>query len=160
MVATTTPKASSVYKQIVDDYPDIKFVIGNDFSWSPDKQTVYHPSIKNYSQLYQLLHEVGHAKLEHRDYPSDASLIDMELAAWQYTVDKLAPRYGLNLSIDDPLIESALDSYRQWLHDRSICPHCGAIGLEKSPGRYSCLSCQQDWRVNEARSCQLRRYKK
>jgi hypothetical protein cdiviTM7_01560 len=106
----------------------------------------------------QLLHEIAHAKLGHRNYQYDIQLIEMERAAWEYAVDTLAPKYDLTLSMDDDNIQDSLDSYRDWLHKRSLCPHCSAVGLQTTSSSYKCINCHSEWRVNQAKSCQLKRY--
>lgn len=159
MAATSTPKISSVFKQIVNDFPEIKFERGADFHWSAKNHTISHPALKTLTDLYQLLHEVGHAKLGHKNYQADAELISMELAAWKYATEELAPRYRLPLQIDSGIVQDSLDSYREWLHARSTCPRCSSVGVEKTSGEYACFACGEAWKVNEARTCQLRRYK-
>lgn len=143
---------------IKHDFPDINFEQGDDFSWSPSRQTITHPELHSAQDFCQLLHEIGHAKLKHKKYSRDIALIDMERSAWEYAV-KLAPQYNINLAMTDDIVQDALDTYREWLHVRSVCPECGAVGLQSSTDRYSCIHCQSQWRVNEARTCQLRRYK-
>lgn len=159
MAVTTTQKINSVYRQIAQDFPSIQFVNGSDFFWSSDIHSITHPAIDSLEDLYHLLHEIGHARLGHSHYPSDADLVNMEYSAWEYAVNTLSPLYNLGLNIEDEVVTSALDSYRQWLHNRSVCPNCQAIGVQESTDNYLCLVCRQKWRVNEARSCQLRRYK-
>lgn len=160
MAAITTQKISLVFERIVRDYPEINFVSGSDFSWSAKTNRIKYPKIQLLDDIYQLLHEIGHAKLKHLDFPSDIALIEMEMQAWQYATSHLAPIYGLSLTMESRVVDSAMDSYRHWLNERSTCPNCQAIGIEKFKSSYHCLSCQQNWRVNEARQCQLRRYKK
>ena len=106
----------------------------------------------------QLLHEIAHAKLGHKNYQYDVQLIEMERSAWEYAVDTLAPKYGLALSMDDDNVQDSLDSYRDWLHKRSLCPQCGAVGLQGTSSSYKCINCHSEWRVNQAKSCQLKRY--
>jgi len=160
MAVTSTPKINSVFKRIVSDFLSLTFEEGDNFHWSASRRIITHPEISELDDLYQLLHEVGHANLNHDNYRSDAELIDMELAAWNYAAKKLAPRYGLTLSVDDDIVQDSLDSYREWLHARSTCPECGSVGIEEAADNYSCFACRSKWSVNEARSCQLRRYKK
>jgi hypothetical protein len=69
----------------------------------------------------------------------------------------LAPRY--RVAYDDNLIEDALDTYREWLHARSLCPTCGLTGLQTKTSTYVCMNCRCSWRPNDARQCALRRYK-
>ncbi len=153
------PKLSSVYRQIIHDFPDIQFTIGDDFLWSYQDKKIAHPEIKNEHDLAYLLHEVGHSQLGHSSYSRDILLLRMEQDAWQYAVDHLASAYASSVSMDDDIVNESLDSYRHWLNARSTCPYCQAIGLETDSGQYTCLICKKTWTVNEARSCQLRRYK-
>lgn len=159
MTASNKPETKDIFQEIIKDFPDIHFVRGSNFFWSPDNKTITYTSMGTHSDLSHLLHEIGHAKLNHAYYSSDAELVNMEYAAWEYASDELAPKYKIQLTTEDEIVNNALDSYRQWLHERSVCPSCQAIGLESSPGEYKCLVCQSVWRVNEARSCRLRRYK-
>ena len=76
-------------------------------------------------------------------------------AAWDKAL-QLAPEY--DVAITDELIEESLDTYRDWLHSRSLCPHCNATGVQTATRHYQCLACHHAWRVNEARTCALRRY--
>lgn len=159
MADISMPEISSLYKHITADFPELTFgEEAADFRWIPSESVIIHPPISSPAELYQLLHEIGHAMLHHQAYQTDVSLITMEREAWSYAVDMLAPRYDLPLTMSDPIIEQSLDSYRSWLHARSSCPRCSAIGIEQSPSHYRCLSCQQTWRVNEARTCGLKRY--
>jgi lipopolysaccharide biosynthesis regulator YciM len=124
--------------------------------WSPGNQTVYYAENSTDKDGYAyLLHELSHGLLEHTDYDRDVALITMERAAWD-KANELAVKY--DLTIDDDLVESNLDSYRDWLHARSTCPNCGATGLQTKKLGYSCPACDQKWRVNEARVCALRRF--
>lgn len=159
MVVISMPKITSAYDRLVRDFRDINFVIGDDFHWSAIDRTITHPRIDSEDSFSLLLHEVGHAKLDHYQYSRDIELIDMERQAWEHAVTKLAPQYGHSLAMDDDVVQDALDSYRNWLHARSSCPGCQAIGIEVSTLYYGCLVCQSNWRVNEARVCQLRRFK-
>ena len=127
---------------------------GELFSWNHTACVItYNPEAEN-AETY-LLHEFSHALLQHKEYAQDIELLKMERAAW----DKAATlASSFNVHIDDDLIESALDTYRDWLHDRSICPACIATGIETSKQQYKCIACLTTWHVNEARDCLLRRY--
>jgi hypothetical protein len=127
---------------------------GELFSWNHIACAItYNPKIEN-AEAY-LLHEFGHALLQHKEYAQDIELLKMERTAWDKATE-LAERF--NVEIDENLIESALDTYRDWLHHRSICPTCSATGIETSKQQYECIACHSAWRVNEARDCLLRRY--
>lgn len=152
MVATIMPLTLSLLARLSRDFPDISFVQGDTFHWSPHEHTVYYPNIIDSASL---AHETAHAALSHDAYARDIDLMKIERDAWEYTTTVLAKRYGLK--IDDDTVQDALDTYRNWLHARSTCPGCQATGLQIAVRRYTCLACKAAWRVNEARSCALRR---
>lgn len=140
------------------DYPLFSFVKAVDFSWSPSKQTIYYTTGETDTghTIAFLLHELSHAVLSHADYNRDIELINMERQAWD-KAKELASTYSVR--IDDDIIETTLDSYRDWLHARSTCPNCSATGIQIKNRTYNCPVCHGQWRVNEARICALRRYK-
>lgn len=145
----------ALLKQLKHDYPDVVFVESDDFVWSPTDKTVsYNPNDPHVTTF--LLHELAHAVLRHGTYTRDIELIAIERAAWDYAKNTLGPHY--NYPIDENFVQDTLDTYRDWLHARSTCPNCGATGLQTKQHEYKCLACEQTWRVNEARSCELRRY--
>lgn len=147
------PSTLSLIHQLKSDYPQFHFKKAKRFLWSPSENTVYYTSADD--DYAFLLHELSHGLLGHAEYNRDIELIAMERAAWDKAVE-LAPSYGLTITEDT--IENTLDSYRDWLHARSTCPNCKAIGLQIKQRTYTCLACHHNWRVNEARICALRRY--
>lgn len=147
------PSTASLLLQLKADYPQFSFKKATSFLWSPSEQTVYYTDEnKGYSFL---LHELSHGLLGHADYNHDVELLAMERQAWD-RASELAKTYGLTIS--DDVKESTLDTYRDWLHARSTCPKCSATGLQLKKRLYTCPACRQDWQVNEARICALRRY--
>lgn len=158
MDATTMPSIPSpLLQRLKRDYPALTFVEGTDFAWSPVTKTiVYNPKALEGPAF--LLHELAHASLNHTLYKRDIELLVMERAAWDLAMSSLGPRYDYD--IDDELVEQTLDTYRDWLHARSTCPSCGSTGLQTKQREYKCLACGQIWQVNEARTCELRRYTK
>lgn len=155
MDATTTPSITSLAAKLQAEYPAYHFVEGREFRWSPQEKTIFYDGSSD--DLSSLLHELAHAILGHSDYLRDIELIAMERAAWEYAANSLAPHH--NASITPDTIEDALDTYRDWLHARSTCPHCGATGVQIKDHLYRCITCFTQWRVNDARSCALRRWK-
>lgn len=132
----------------------LTFRSSSHFHWHYPSRTVYYDPHDAQASAY-LLHEYGHALLGHRGYAHDVQLVAMERAAWSTGCRVGA---GWQLTVDDDLIESSLDTYRDWLHARSRCPHCNATGLQRSDGTYTCLACFTHWHANSATTCQLRRY--
>jgi hypothetical protein len=148
------PSMHSLLPRLNKDFAQITFAESERFAWSPDKKTVlYNEKDQNATEL--LLHELSHGLLGHHDYQKDVELLAMETAAWEKALE-LAEKYGVN--IDDEVSGKHLDTYRDWMHARSTCPHCEATGYQTKKDTYSCVACGGSWRVNEARLCGLKRY--
>jgi len=146
---------ASIISKLKINYPQFVFKEANRFLWAPNEQTVYYSNkIDNCSAF--LFHELSHAILDHNNYNFDVELIAMERDAWDTAV-KIASNY--NIKIKDNIIQLTLDTYRDWLHKRSTCPACSATGIQSNKNQYKCLACGNEWRVNEARICALKRYK-
>jgi len=149
------PSISSLVAKLVATYPAVHFEVGPEFMWSPTRQTIYYnPAQPHASAL--LLHELAHALLGHDDYRRDIELISLERQAWD-KAGTLTAQFGV--LIDEDTRENHLDSYRDWLHARSTCPNCSAVGYQMKKSLYHCVACDASWRVNEARVCALRRHK-
>jgi hypothetical protein len=138
------------------EHPDISFEHGDHFEWQPSTRTILYDPEDSFFEAH-LLHEVSHALLNHTDYERDIDLIAMERDAWQMAKVELAPNYGVSVTGD--ILHHDMDTYRDWLHARSLCPHCGSNGIQIKKREYKCVTCLKTWKVNEARTCQLRRFK-
>ena len=150
------PSTQPLLERIQADFADIGFVAGERFEWQPAKRTVIYDRDDPFFDAH-LLHELGHAVLGHADYDRDIDLITMERDAWQHARLELSPRYGVAIPSD--ILHYDMDTYRDWLHARSTCPACSSNGIQIKQRQYKCVTCRNVWKVNEARSCQLRRYK-
>ena len=148
------PKTSLLLSKIEKSFPKIRFKKDAVFSWSPSDHTVHY--IDNNDDI-SLLHEVAHAALGHKAYTRDIELLTIEREAWDYAVSTLSEQF--DVSIDVAQVDTMIDTYREWLHARSLCPTCQATGIQADKTHYCCLACTTTWRVNEARTCALRRYK-
>jgi hypothetical protein len=143
---------SQLLERLITDYPNIKFVQGDAFYWSPKDRSVTYglgstqPEIARWS----LLHELSHGILNHTDYSSDFELMELEVAAWQHA-KVLAKKYSIK--IDPEHIQDCLDTYRDWLHRRSTCPTCGTVSMQKEPKTYECFNCKTSWHVSSSRFC-------
>jgi hypothetical protein len=155
MAVTTKQSISKLAKQVCDDFSQYTFVQGDDFVWSPQQQQITYSALLQPEDVWDLLHEISHAELGHTDYTLDVELVRREAEAWHHAVNTLAPHYHLIISPD--YTEDHLDTYRVWLHKRSLCPSCTQNGLQTTTNTYSCNNCRCSWRVNEARKCGLRR---
>lgn len=141
------------------DFPAISFVPGPRFVWSPAaNQVLYKKSASedDTTVIWALLHEVGHAVLGHGKYGSDFELVLLESAAW-HQAEGLAKRYGHQ--IDPEHIQDCLDTYRDWLYQRSTCPTCTVTSLQTDSKTYTCFNCSTSWRVSKSRLCRAYRRK-
>lgn len=89
--------------------------------------------------LLQLLHEVGHALLGHRSFQTDLERVRMERAAWDQA-KTLCVRY--QIPYDEEFVEAELDTYRDWLHQRSVCRACNQVRYQTLDGAYHCPFCE------------------
>lgn len=154
MAATTMELITSLIKKLAKNNPELSFEEADGFAWDPTTKTVYY-NLESPHALAYFLHECGHALLDHRGYSRDITLIAMERDAWKNALEIATSQ---QLEIESDVIEASMDTYRDWMHARSVCPSCGATGIQTRDHAYTCVSCQTLWRVNEARTCALRRY--
>ena len=145
------PSTNSLVAKLRSIYPDLTFYQGTSTHWSHATRTIsYTPE----TPPAELLHELGHAISRHASYDRDVKLITMEREAWT-VAQEIAPQYGM--AIANGIIEDYMDTYRDWLHARSLCPNCQTNGIQIAARTYECPACRTKWSVNEARACRLRR---
>lgn len=149
------PMISSLLDTVRGDFPGISFEKGDTFKWSPPTATITYDEADPHG-AERLLHEISHAELAHNEYRRDIELIAMERDAWHHAKTILSERYAIPVAAD--IIEDDLDTYRDWMHARSICPKCDSNGIQTGNKEYTCVACKSKWRVNQAISCELRRY--
>ena len=115
--------------------------------WSPHTNSVvYDTRRKNTNDgKIALVHEIGHALLDHRIYKFDAQLLEMEMDAWD-VARKLAKKYGLK--VDERHIARCIDTYDYWMTKRATCPDCQNFSLQRARDEYSCFCCGSVWQVN------------
>lgn len=137
-------------------FPDLKFSPGRQFCWSPETaEIIYKPAAKGQKAIWSLLHETGHALLRHQGYKGDFELLSLEINAWQRARVLAA---DLGLTINEDHIEDCLDTYRDWLYKRSICPTCSTKSLQQGDFvHYRCFNCHTTWRVTASRFCRAYR---
>jgi ribosomal protein L37AE/L43A len=147
---TTTNNRSDVFiGRLAHDYPDYSFEPGKQEHWSPKTHTItFNPDQPLKKMRYGVLHELAHALLEHTTYQSDFELLQLESKAWEMA-DKIGHKYGV--VIDHDHIQRCLDTYRDWLHQRSSCPTCGTNALQQDATTYHCFNCQTQWQVSADR---------
>lgn len=141
---------SNLASRLAQDYPQFQFRPDTQAHWSAREHIIYYTN-----DDLQTLHELGHALSGHDHYVQDIELLSIERQAWQVAA-QVAPRYGL--CVDDEVVETALDSYRDWLHARSKCPSCGQTGWQsRTDLAYQCPACGSRWTASDGKVKQLRR---
>ncbi|MFZ1360747.1 MAG: hypothetical protein WAS27_01790 [Candidatus Saccharimonadales bacterium] len=147
--------STNLLNQLKAEYPQFTFRESSEFRWSAESRTLYVNLSDAHAPLF-LLHELAHALLDHQSYAQDIHLMQIERDAWALVERTLGGRYGI--TFDESVAQDNLETYREWLHDRSRCPSCTMTGLQSLHGRdYTCLGCGCRWKSNEARTCALRR---
>ena len=124
-------------EKLRSDYPQFVFSRGKRFSFVPPKHIYIGPDEPGDKLL--LLHELGHALSEHRNFTTEAKRLKMEREAWE-KARELAEKYGVYF--DENLVEGELDSYRDWLHKKSCCPICGLTMYQSTDGGFHCPRCE------------------
>jgi hypothetical protein len=142
--------------KIKSKHPTLNFVEGKQFCWSPEtSEIIYASDIKGRRATWSLLHETGHALLNHTSYEADVELLRLEVDAWE-KARTLA--ISLKIKIDDNHIQDCLDTYRDWLYKRSICPTCRTKCLQQDDHKhYRCFNCHTVWKVSSSRFCRAYR---
>ena len=119
------------------DYPEVKFVAGKRFSFRPPRTVVFCDEPDDTAPLL-LLHELGHFLTGRFDFKTEVERLKIEVMAWE-KAKELAPLYGV--FVDEDLIENELDSYRDFLHQKSRCPLCGLTRFQTPDSVFHCPKC-------------------
>lgn len=149
----------TLLSELESRFPSLAFTPGKQFSWSPETGEIFYEAGKTGKRaVWSLLHETGHALADHKSYGADLELLRLEIEAWQ-RARRVAS--DLKISIDEDHIQSSLDTYRDWLYKRSICPACGTKSLQQGDFvHYRCFNCHTVWRVSANRFCRAYRRSK
>ena len=124
------------FECLIEDFTKLRFIMGAKFAFRPPKTVVIGP-YEPFSRLLTL-HEVGHAVCKHKDFRTDVKRLKMENQAWE-KARELALSYGIEVNED--VIQGELDTYRDWLHQKSRCPRCGLTRFQTPGSRYHCPLC-------------------
>lgn len=142
---------ADLLERLREDYPGMRFREGKKFAFRPARTIIFEMmsgaddgeaaggagNEQRFWQL-QLLHELGHAILEHKNFATDPERLKMERAAWE-KARELCNIY--NVAYDEEFVEAELDTYRDWLHQRSRCSKCGLTRFQTRDGKYHCPGC-------------------
>ena len=134
------PKLKTLINRVSTDYPNLNFEQSEVFTFRPPNTILYNSNQEG-AEL-TLLHELGHYLDEDKDYSSDIALLRIEAKAWR-RAESLAEQY--NISWDEDFAQAKLDSYRDWLHQASLCPICEINGYQDKAGHYHCPLCSKKW---------------
>ncbi len=138
-------------KQLQEAYPDLSFQQDSRFYWNPQDNIIcYVPGDTSTEAIWSLLHELAHGLLQHKNYQTDLELLFMEAEAWEHA-KILQHKHASGQPIDEEHIQDCLDTYRDWLYSRSVCPKCDQVGIQKQKHEYQCINCVRAWRVSEKR---------
>lgn len=142
----------TLINKLSERYPDLRFSAGSQFCWSPETGEIfYNQTSDDQRSVWSLLHETGHALLEHAGYQADVELLRLEVAAWEKAHELAA---WLGVKLDENHVQDCLDTYRDWLYKRSICPSCHTKCLQQDDhAHYRCFNCHTVWRVSTSRFC-------
>ena len=128
---------ADLLERLERDYPDFRFREGKKFAFRPPRTIILGPDEPFFELL--MLHEVSHAICKHKDFRTDVERLKMENEAWD-KARELARHY--DIEINEDLIQEELDTYRDWLHQKSRCPVCGLTRFQTPDSRYHCPRCE------------------
>ena len=125
-------------------YPNLEIKAGDRFQFTPPATLFYAEKTEyaNNEAKLLLLHELGHYLIGETDYDSDIELLEIEAKAWA-KAKELCTRHGVKY--DEDFAEDRLDSYRNYLHEASLCKVCQLSGYQDGHGLYHCPLCGATW---------------
>lgn len=135
---------SKFITQLSKDFPDFNFTYGKRFSFRPPKTIIIGPEEGENTALL-VFHELGHALSGKYQYNLGIERLKIESLAWQeakkaYEACKSSGKYPNLPSWDQDFVEDNLDTYRNWLHQKSKCPSCGLTMYQNNDG-WHCPYC-------------------
>lgn len=135
-------KLANLISKIQQDYPDLQIESGERFTFRPPNTIFYDESNTEDRLDLLILHELGHYLNHNEDYSSDIALLRIESEAWN-RAKGLTKKYKIKW--DEDFAQDHLDSYRDWLHQASLCPICNINGYQDTNGLYHCPLCSKKW---------------
>ena len=144
--AKQTLQSDAFLNRLQKDYPEFRFRL-NSKRFSYRHHTIFiGPPQPNFALL--ALHELGHALCHHQDYNLDIERLKIESAAWERAktvyqhYQKTSPELLKDISWDEDFVQDSLDTYRDWLHQKSLCKSCGLTCYQTKDGQYHCPNCE------------------
>lgn len=144
---TAYPKLHSFLVYLQSTYPEFTFQLGQRFTFRPPHTIILEPLTTPPQPNYALLtlHELSHALCKHKDYQTNLKRLKIEVEAWEYAKNllKLHPEWlkTYPLKWDEDFVQAQLDTYRDWLHQKSTCHTCHLTRFQAQNGTYYCPHC-------------------
>ena len=134
--------------ELKSEFGQFNFIPSTRFKWKAPNSIFYEAKTDYSFEDFALLtlHELGHALSNHKDYKTDVERLKMESEAWQRAKQLIkehpAWQDRYRLFYNKNLAETELDSYRDWLHQKSKCKKCGLTRYQTTDGVYHCPNCE------------------
>ena len=141
------PKKLDFLNALIKEFPDFSWHFGNRFKFKAPKTIEIDENCPYPLPYFALLtlHELGHALSKHKDYNIDVERLKIESEAWQRakSLIKNHPKWQktYQISWNEDFAENELDSYRDWLHQKSKCKTCGLTMYQTPDKIYHCPQC-------------------
>lgn len=132
----------NLISKIANDHPELEIELGERFQFTPPNHLYYSDEPYECPELL-LLHELGHYLIGDTDYSTDIELLEIEAKAWA-KARELCEHY--KVEYDEDFAEDRLDSYRDFLHQASLCKTCQLSGYQDDRGNYHCPLCGATWK--------------
>jgi hypothetical protein len=135
----------NLVKSLKADYPELHIQAGPRFQFTPPDKLFYDSDTEYTESEAKLLmlHELGHYLIGETDYGTDIELLEIEAKAWA-KAREICSCYGI--SYDEDFAEERLDSYRDYLHQASLCKNCQISSYQDDHGSYHCPLCGATWK--------------
>jgi hypothetical protein len=134
---------TSFIKALQAEFSQFSFRPGPRFKWKYPKSIFFEQNEAIPFEYFalQTLHELGHALSGHKDYKTDVERLKLESEAWQRAKREISAHKNWQIEYNEDFAENALDSYRDWLHQKSKCKKCGLTCFQTADGIYHCPKC-------------------
>ena len=138
--------AKAFLLELKAEFPCFSWHLGNRFKYRPPKTIIIDKNMAIPFPYFAILtlHELGHALSGHKYYKTHIERLRIESEAWQRAKIEIKNHKNwqkLGIKYDEDFAETELDSYRDWLHQKSKCKKCGLTRYQTTDGIYHCPNC-------------------
>lgn len=135
-----TSSFHTLLKALRQDFPALRFRQGERFTFRPPRTIFYNPLLPSADLL--IFHEIGHALCGHCDYQTHIRRLEIEAEAWAKGKEVIDSHPNYQVTYNPDFAEDQLDTYRDWLHQKSLCPTCHLTRCQTPDGKYHCPHCE------------------